>query len=296
MSNQIAVLNRDLESFRGRFQQALPPSTITVNQLIQTVVFCCERTPRLFDCTRESLFQSALTAANLGLVVDGVTGQGYLIPRKESASGLQKAQFQIGYKGVVSLAGRSSWIITAHEVRENDPFRIIEGSEGCIQHEIVAFTKALRGKVIGAYAIAKSKHFPSAAKWMSLDEIFEIRNKSAAFASNPNRSVWTTDTLSMILKTPMLALGKRLPLELVNKAAVLEEQADIGRFSYIDGGQVIVEGEAYPVEQPKPEKPLDERVTESQEKRAPKQIEEDLLAKTKRVAAEHTKKTKPQQE
>jgi recombination protein RecT len=290
MSNQIAVLNRDLESFRGRFQQALPPSTITVNQLIQTVVFCCERTPRLFDCTRESLFQSALTAANLGLVVDGVTGQGYLIPRKEGSSGLLKSQFQVGYKGVVSLAGRSGWIITAHEVREKDPFRILQGSVPSIEHEIVAYTKELRGKVIGAYAIAQSNGFPTAFRWMGLDEIFEVRNKSAAYAANASRSVWTTDTLSMILKTPMLALGKRLPLELVNKAAVLEEQADIGRFSYIDGGQVIVEGEAYPVEQPQPEKPLAERVTEAQEKRQPKQPEEDLVAKAQRMQAEHGRK------
>lgn len=251
MTGSLATLNRDLEAYRPRFEMAIPPGSIcNAGRLIQTIAMACEKTPKLLECTRESLMMAAITAANLGLPVDGVTGQGYIIPRYESKSGLTKAQFQPGYKGLITLAARSSFLVGAVIVRENDPLRIVEGSERPrIEHEIVATKMRERGKPIGAYATARSLNFPPAHHWMADVEILAIRNKSQSYTKGNGQSVWDLDPLSMYLKTPILFLARRMPAELLVKAATLDERSELpGNFAYMSGGEVVVEGQAFPAE------------------------------------------------
>lgn len=61
-----------------------------------------------------------MQSAQLGLEPNTPLGQAYLIPYK--VKGMDKVQFQIGYKGLLELAHRSGKIKTlyAHEVRKND--------------------------------------------------------------------------------------------------------------------------------------------------------------------------------
>jgi phage RecT family recombinase len=72
------------------------------------------------------LFNSAMSAAVLGLEVDGVTGQAYLIPFAG------KAQLVIGYKGFNTLAARSGITITGAVVREGDEFDFELGSNAAM--------------------------------------------------------------------------------------------------------------------------------------------------------------------
>lgn len=250
MTGALATLNRDLEAYRPRFEMAIPPgSVVNAGRLIQTIAMAAERNPTLLDCTRESLMMSAITAANLGLPVDGVTGQGYIIPRRDK--GILKAQFQPGYKGLITLAARASFIVAAVIVRENDPLRIVEGSDNPrIEHEIVATKMRDRGRPIGCYARARSLGFPTEFHWMADVEILAIRDKSQSWKADPGKSVWGLDPLSMYLKTPILFLARRLPAELLVKAATLDERSEQpGIFAHMSDGQVIIDGQAYPAEQ-----------------------------------------------
>jgi recombination protein RecT len=95
---------------------------VPVERLMQTIMISCERLPALLKCDRQSLFNSAMSAAVLGLEVDGVTGQAYLIPFAG------KAQLVIGYKGFNTLAARSGITITGAVVREGDEFDYELGS------------------------------------------------------------------------------------------------------------------------------------------------------------------------
>lgn len=249
MSGELATLNRDLEAYRPRFDMAIPPgSMVNAGRLIQTIAMAAEKNSELLKCTRESLMMSAITAANLGLPVDGVTGQGYIIPRRDR--GVLKAQFQPGYKGLITLAARASFIVAAVIVRENDPLRIVEGSENPrIEHEIVATKMRERGRPIGCYARARSHGFPSEYHWMADVEILAVRDKSQSYQANAAKSVWGMDPLSMYLKTPILFLARRLPAELLVKAATLDERSEQpGTFAYMSGGEVVIEGQAYPAE------------------------------------------------
>jgi recombination protein RecT len=89
-ANDLVVFEKQLQPLAPRFAQVLG-ATMPVERLMRTVMISVERLPRLLDCDRQSLFNAAMSAACLGLEVDGVTGQAYLLPFKG------KAQLVIGY-------------------------------------------------------------------------------------------------------------------------------------------------------------------------------------------------------
>jgi hypothetical protein len=118
--------------------------------------------------------------------------------------------------------------------------------------------QADRGRVIGAYAIARSLRFPTACHYMPLVEIMGIAKRSETFDKewstwkDPQHRLW------MIRKTTIVAIAKRLPLELTREslslasAAHLQEQTDIGRIAFVDDGRLVIEGQAFPAEQAEP--------------------------------------------
>jgi len=63
-----------------------------------------------------SVIQAALTAASLNLVVDKNFGQAWIIPYTFNKNSLNKAQFQMGYKGYIQLAIRTSQYKTINAI------------------------------------------------------------------------------------------------------------------------------------------------------------------------------------
>lgn len=116
MATALAILENQLKPLAPRLEMVLD-KRVSSARLMQTIVLSCERLPKLLECDRQSLFNSAMSAAVLGLEVDGVTGQAYLIPFKG------RAQLVVGYKGYNTLAARSGITITGAVVREGDEDR-----------------------------------------------------------------------------------------------------------------------------------------------------------------------------
>lgn len=63
--------------------------------------------PTLQECTNESIFAAALLGASLNLPPSPQLGYFYMVPFKDKKSGTKKAQFQLGYKGLIQLALRT---------------------------------------------------------------------------------------------------------------------------------------------------------------------------------------------
>src|SRR5689334_8691698 len=97
-------------------------------RLVRTVLISVERTPKLRECSMESVVMAATTFAVLGLEVDGVTGQGFLLPFKG------KVQPVTGYKGYNTLGHRAGLTITGGLYREGDEFDYAEGSRAFVHH------------------------------------------------------------------------------------------------------------------------------------------------------------------
>ncbi len=235
MSQQIATIERNLQLVAPNLDQVLKAYHMPVERLIRTVVVSVERLPSLLECSQQSVLNSAMTAACLGLEVDGVTGQGFLIPFKG------KAQFITGYKGFNTMAARSGYTLGAAVVREGDDFDYQIGTGGFIHHRPKLGNESGR-KIIGAYAKAEMPGRSPIIQVLSVDEIEAVRAKSpgAKKADSP----WNDPRVgypAMAAKTAKRRIARDMPLNSTfHMAASMEDQLDLGRPAHITPEKGVV--------------------------------------------------------
>ena len=183
-----------IERLKPQISTALPKH-LTGDRMARIAMTALRLTPKLMGC---------ITAAQLGLEPNSATGQAYLIPYGK------ECQLIIGYRGLIQLAHNSGEVssIYAETVHESDVFEYKLGLHRDLVHE-PCLDKA-RGRVIGAYAVARMKEADPQFTYMSRLEIDGImkRSKSANASSSP----WKTDYPEMAKKTAIRRLVKMLPL------------------------------------------------------------------------------------
>ncbi len=191
-----------LEARRDTFVALLPKSA-DVERFIRSAAFACARNPTLRQCSQESLIAAACTAAELNLDFTPALGLAYMVPYGKDA------QFQIGYRGLMTLAMRegAARSFEAHCVFENDEFEHEMGTEPRITHKRPQLGQA-RGKFVGAYAVVTLANGIKQADVMDLAEIEAIRTRSKAGNGGP----WKTDYSEMAKKTVVKRLCKYLNL------------------------------------------------------------------------------------
>lgn len=167
---------------------ALAGKYMTGERMLALCVNAIRKTPKLGQCDPQSVLGAMMAAAGLGLEPNTPTGHAYLIPydkRGKLPSGQwgvvsTECQFQIGYKGFISLAYRSPSVesIEAEAVHENDTFEHMQGSKN-----FLTFKKALkdRGEMIGAYCLVKLHNGAEVAVTLPIDEIHKARAKSETY-------------------------------------------------------------------------------------------------------------------
>jgi recombination protein RecT len=233
MGNDLAILESQFRPLTPKFEQVLN-GIMPASRLIRTVIISCERTPKLFECDRQSLFNAAMTFAVLGLEVDGVTGQGYIIPFKGIA------QPVIGYKGMNTLGARSGLTITGRVVREGDSFDFDEGA--AIVHHKRKLGDEFSRQIIAVWAKAASISRPAALRVLSITEILAIKTKSP----RGNQAPWADDAIgfpAMAEKSAKRRLARDMPLNVFQSAARMEEAfEEQGEPSYIHPDKGVVVG------------------------------------------------------
>lgn len=162
-----------------------------------------------------------MQASQLGLEPDGVLGQAYLVPYRNR--GQLEAQFQVGYRGYISLAMRSGQVksISAEVVYEGDKFDYSFGTDQYLKHR-----PALkgRGEPVGVYAIAALDGGGHVFRVLSVDDVEGVRACSRAKDDGP----WVTHWNEMARKTAVRALAKYLPMSVeLQRAAVEDEHRDM---------------------------------------------------------------------
>src|SRR6185437_5144847 len=188
------------------------------------------------ECDRQSLFNAAMSAACLGLEVDGVTGQAYLIPFKG------KAQLVIGYKGFNTLAARSGITITGNIVRQGDEFDYQLGSAAYVRHK----PKSSKGAITHAWACAQSMDRPAVVEVLDYDELLAVKNRSPG--AKRSDSPWNDPVIgfpAMCQKTAKRRLARSMPLNIMQQAARLDEAVDEqGAPAWISPDKgVVIDGE-----------------------------------------------------
>ncbi len=209
-----------LKKSEGQIKAALP-SFLTVGRMVRIFLTTIQKTPKLLECDQKSLIGAFMQAAQLGLEPDGVLGQAYIIPYGN------KAQFQIGYKGLLALARRSNEITSfnAQVVYENDTFEFEYGLHEKLKH--IPCMNGDRGKLKAAYAIARFKDGGYAFDVMFGSDIAKTRRSSKAQSTKD--SPWNTWEEEMWRKTVAKRLTKYLPQAIeTQRAAQIDENIDMG--------------------------------------------------------------------
>ena len=197
---------------KDQFALALPKH-ITPKDLL-AVLTTINKTPKLAECTKESLLACLMDCSALGIEPDN--RMAYLIPYGNQCTLI------VGYKALVALARRSGEISDIHAdvVCANDQFEYSFGSEGKLIHKPKLGD---RGDVVAAYSFAKLKDGSCSYEVMDLEEISAIKNRSKASKSGP----WVTDFNEMAKKTVFRRHSKWLPVSSEKMQEALEKDFDV---------------------------------------------------------------------
>lgn len=175
-----ARVKQGIAAVAGRF--------LTPDRMLRLCVMAVKKTPKLAACDPTTVLGAMMTSAALGLEPNTVQQQAFLIPyktrRKNPSTGqwvdVLECQFQIGYRGFVTLAYRTPRLkgLMAEAIHKGDHFKHRLGSGTFLE-----FEKALvdRGEMIGAFSYAQLDGGQEVACVLPLDEVLKIRSRSETY-------------------------------------------------------------------------------------------------------------------
>ena len=174
---------------------------------------------------KTSLYNALKHGASMGLSLNPIKKQACLIPYE--FDGKIIIEYQIMKDGYIQLALDSGKVeyITSDIVHENDAFKISKSMAG----DEYLFSPALkdRGKIIGFFAALKTINNIGHVKYMTVNEVNEIRDKySAMYNKKKEKSPWTKSYSGMGLKTVLKALFRMLAFSSLKKAIESDDYFD----------------------------------------------------------------------
>jgi recombination protein RecT len=181
-------MRKFLDARKGVLKTMIPNVGMSEEDFIRTVMHAIVKTPKLLDCTRESMWLALSQAAQLGLKPGTATGDCHLQPNKNKKTDRQgnasyetEATLIIGYRGYIALAKRSGQIgaIQAQIIYEHDVYDLeYTRMEKPLIHKPVIDRDP--GRMIAAYCIWTEKDAPGEPKVevMRRDQIDKIRQKA----------------------------------------------------------------------------------------------------------------------
>lgn len=205
------------EANKAKMAQMLPQH-MTPDRFLRISMNALRTTPKLMDCTVESLFGATMFCAQVGLEPNTPQGHIYLIPFRNNRKNRTEVQVIIGYQGLIALARRSGQIesIMAQPVYANDEFRFDYMRSDDLSHR--PKMDGPRGEFIGAWAMAKLKDGGIAFDFMPKSDIDKIRDGSQGYRTavkfGSKDSPWIAHYDQMARKTAVRRLAKYLPMSI----------------------------------------------------------------------------------
>lgn len=206
------------ESFRDQWTKqesevavALPPH-IPVERFMRVVMTAVGGNADLMNADRRSLFESAMKAAQDGLLPDGRDGALVIFNAKVKEDGrdvyIKKVQWMPMVGGILKKIRNSGELLSlsAYVVYENDEFQYTLGDEETIVHRPCLDSN--RGEAKLVYAIAKTKDGGIYREIMTLKDVEKVRAVSKTGKFGPWADWWD----EMAKKTVIRRLAKRLPM------------------------------------------------------------------------------------
>jgi len=220
---KISTVRQLLKRNAGPIRAALPVH-MSADRFLRISLTCLQKTPKLMDCTPESFLGAVMTAAQLGLEPDGITGMAYLIPYAG------KVNFQPGFQGLMELARRSGEIsqIIPRSVREGDDFRYNYGVDKDVLHHVEGEGE-VPGAITHVYCIVRMKDGTSSFEVWPIARIEAHRQRYSKASGAKTDSPWETHFEAMSMKTLIIRALKYAPKSVeLQKAIAMSEMAESG--------------------------------------------------------------------
>lgn len=208
-----------IQSMTPELARALPKH-MTGERMARIVLTAIRVNPKLAECTQASFLGCVLSCAVLGLEPNTPLGLAYLIPRmnRKVTPARQECTLQLGYQGMVDLAGRAGANVYAYTVRKGDDFRYQLGSDPQIWHVPSESEDRLTMPITHAYAVAVAQDGRRNFTVLTTPEIEARRARSAAANEGP----WVSDYEAMCCKTAVRAHFRWMPKS-TEKATILAQ-------------------------------------------------------------------------
>lgn len=250
----------------------------TPDRFLRLAINSIKKTPLLAHCDPQSVLGAFMASAALGLEPNTVQQQAFLIPYKKRKKvgnewvDTYECQFQIGYRGFITLAHRSPQIddIHAEAIHEHDLFDHMMGSQSFLKYR-----KSLkdRGELIGSFCHVKLASGGESACVLPFDELMKIRSKSETYNAlvakvdaaatskdkdkalkNLDETPWVMWLDDMAAKSAIKKHAKQLPLspgDAVSAAAQIDEEGergaiDLSAMADVDTARSVIEDGALP--------------------------------------------------
>lgn len=201
----------------------LIPKHMTAKRFTRIGLTALTRTPKLAECTWESILKAMMTCSELGLEPDG--RRFHLIPYFNNKLGVYECQGITDYKGLVELCRNNGDVSMIHAdiVCDKDNFVYANGE---VNH-VIDFRQD-RGPMFAAYVIITFKDGSKHSEVMTKSEIDGIRKRSKASGSGP----WVTDYTEMAKKTCFRRATKWIKLS-PEIQDVLDQEAESASVSLV---------------------------------------------------------------
>ncbi len=173
----------------------------------QFAVQALNKNTMLQACAPQSVQESIINVAAIGLSLNPAYGYAYLVPDsiKAGSQWIKVCQLRVSFKGLMKIAIDSGAIkfVRAEIVKENDSFQY-NGPMASPEHKMNPFSD--RGKTVGVYCIAKTQDNEYLTDVMSFEEIAKIR------AAAKQDGVWSKWFEEMAKKAVIKRASKQWPL------------------------------------------------------------------------------------
>jgi|TARA_Y100000310_G_scaffold238070_1_gene241403 recombination protein RecT len=207
------------DSFKNQLKLALPKG-MTADRMARIALTEVRRTPKLADCTIESLMGAVMECAQLGLE-PGPLGLANIIPYGRVAT------FQIGYKGLLQLIWRSNRVKAVYARRT---FAGDEFDENIGERPIhkKGPNYEIDEHADGVYATIATTAGGWITEWWPKHKIEAHRDRySQAYRRDKRGTPWTTAPESMWRKTVLKQAGKLAPISAeAHRAIALDDLAE----------------------------------------------------------------------
>lgn len=156
-------------------------------QFVASLTSAVTTNPDLQECDAQSIVAGAFLGAGLRLSPSPQLGQYYLVPFNDKKSGTKKAQFILGYKGMLQLAMRSGQLkkINAIEIKQGELIKFDPLNEEIQCKLIEDWNERNVAETIGYYAFFElANGFRKAIYWSKEQMLSHADTYSMAFSAD----------------------------------------------------------------------------------------------------------------